>query len=138
MDKFKQMEKEVMTDTTGSAGQETVKSQPMSEMKSETVQPAVTQSIAQEVAGLLGPQLASLVKLGIDDAVKGNFSGAWGDVKGQLINDGIQDAISATRELETQVMSHVASLGSSKQLDIAKGKMADAFIWIEKHLGIGG
>lgn len=125
-DKLKQMEKDVMADITG---QEAV--------KAETLQPT-TQSIAQEVAGLLGSQLASLVKLGIDDAVKGNFSGAWGDVKGQAINFAMSDAIAATRALEQSVMTHVASLGNSKQLDIAKGKMTDAFMWLEKHLGIGG
>lgn len=89
-------------------------------------------------ASLIVTQLQGLTKTVVEDVMKGNFSGAWGDVKAQAINDGITDAIQATRVIEQQLMTHIAGLGNSKQLDIAKGKISDAFIWIEKHLGIGG
>lgn len=155
LDKFNKVEKVIMDEVAGMgavvAGQ--VVDKVVSTLEGGTVTTAQVSSeavkqldttqvpqptVAQQVAALLGPQLASLVKIGIDDAMKGNFAGAWGDVKGQLINDGIQDAITATRALEQSVMSHVGTLGTSKQLDVAKGKLTDAFIWIEKHLGVGG
>lgn len=131
LDKFNQAEKVIMDEVT------TVSS--VDGNATQTATPAVAQpTVAEQIVAMVGPQLAGLIKIGIDDAMKGNFAGAWGDVKGQLINDGIQDAITATRALEQSVMSHIGTLGTSKQLDVAKGKLTDAFIWIEKHLGVGG
>lgn len=92
----------------------------------------------QKLAGMVASQLQGIVKVATDDIIKGNFSGAWDDVKKEAINAGIADAIQCTRILEQRVMEHLATLGDSKQLDIAKGKMTDAFLWLGKHLGIGG
>lgn len=140
LDKFNKVEKVIMDEVTTVSsvdGNATQTATPAAVKQLDTTQ-VPQPTVAQQVAALVGPQLAALVKIGIDDALKGNFAGAWGDVKSQLINDGIQDAISATRALEQSVMDHVSTLGTSKQLDVAKGKLTDAFIWIEKHLGVGG
>lgn len=136
LDKFNKVEKVIMTDISGQSGITAQSTQDTIVNKTVDANPQPT--VAQQVAALVGPQLAGLIKIGIDDALKGNFAGAWGDVKSQLINDGIQDAIAATRALEQSVMDHISTLGTSKQLDVAKGKLTDAFIWIEKHLGVGG
>lgn len=123
-----------MEDKVADVNEEVPKADPTPAQPTVTIPP----DQLQVLAGMVASQLSGLVKVATDDMIKGNFSGAWGDVKAQAINDGITDAIQVTRVIEQQLMTHIAGLGTSKQLDIAKGKISDAFIWIEKHLGIGG
>lgn len=147
-DKFKQLEKDIMSYTTDNASNTTVSSGgsvvttgvintelPITESKSVPIGVATTDDLTA-LENKIVSQIGSIVQTAIKDATSGNFSGIISDAKTAAINDGIQDAVSATRVLEQSVMDHIATLGTSNQLDVAKGKIIDAFMWVEKHLGV--
>lgn len=133
--KLRDMQRNVMTDTTSTPNNDAAQSEVNVPQGSTIV---LGDDQMQKLANMVSAQLQHLVQTLGEDVMKGNFSGAWDDVKKEAINAGIQDAVQVTRVLEQQVMEHLATLGTSKQLDVAKGKMTDAFMWLGKHLGIGG
>jgi hypothetical protein len=143
VNKFKQLEKEIMTDVSGIATTTDPSIDPatpeevIAKASADTViPPAPPLDPVSQLVDLLKPQIADVVKTAVTDALKGNFAGIVTDTKNAAVNYAIQDAASAGKALEQMVYNHISTLGVSKELDVAKGKITDAFMWIEKHLGI--
>lgn len=132
-----------MTDVSEATGSDPAEVNPadvvaktVAEVATPAVPPPAQPDSITQLADLLRPQIGTIVQTAIADAMKGNFTGILSDTKTAAVNYALQDAVSAGKALEQMVYNHISTLGVSKELDVAKGKMTDAFMWIEKHLGI--